>query len=929
MPTLAQGTPFPNHPLESARCPSNPFPSHPLESARCSSNPFPNHPLESARCPSNPFPSLLGKVRMGVPPEGITMQLIAALHEPAARLPALAGGKGASLARMTAAGLPVPVGFVVTTNAFRAAAGSLPAPLFERLAAAGPSDHAALETACSDVRRAITEAGVPAEAAEAVRAAYRRLGGARAVSVRSSATAEDLVGASFAGQYDTFLNVVGEDAVLEAVGGVWASMYSAHAVAYRLRIGMDANDGSMAVVVQAQLAPDAAGVMFTRHPVSEREDRYLVNAALGLGEGVVSGEVPADSFELDAATLAVVGQAVAAKNAMLAPAGSGVERAEPPPERWHTPALDEGQLARLGAYGKTLAEMNGAPQDVEFAVVGDDVHVLQSRPITGPFDSAPFRFEWEDPDDERRLWTRDGGPRFKLEEDSIHHRQRWLSRCFRETAVGRSLNHRYRIINGFLYNRPSDASESEIEEIRQRYLEKELAYRREGSTIYKAEIEPRTIHLLNELEAFNPKGASLPELVRHLELAMESDGEIMGHLHWASIRQAGDPTGWPEAFERLTGEPKEGSAVFLQALPHRTARLIGRLRGLARLAQQDPNIGAAVAGGDYEALKARRIGRSPEGRRFLERFRRLLRDYGHRTGYGYGSDTGFDTPTWNMEPGRVLDVLAMYARLDLDRLDALDRAAREARPAAGRRIRRKLAPRPGTLAEFERELADAQADALLMENHNHIMEQGVTGAFREAMHYVGVGLVEAGHAGEPDDALHLSLDEIRSLAAGDAGVNARALVAERKAELAARRKMRPPQTVGSAPPAPEGGPNPGYDPPADAGLQGTVLRGVSASPGRATGRAVVVMGGAKPPAVRRGDIVVAPNAGPAWTPMFPVLGGIVLDAGGILQHAAVISREYGIPAVLMTRDATTVIMNGQTITVDGAAGAVDLAPQEP
>ena len=141
---------------------------------------------------------------------------------------------------------------------------------------------------------------MPPDTADAVLAAYGRLGDSIAVSVRSSATAEDLADASFAGQYDTFLNVTGEDAVLEAVVGVWASLYSAHAVAYRLRLGMQASAGSMAVVVQTQIAPDAAGVMFTRDPISGSDDRYLVNAALGLGEGVVTGEAPTDTFELDA-----------------------------------------------------------------------------------------------------------------------------------------------------------------------------------------------------------------------------------------------------------------------------------------------------------------------------------------------------------------------------------------------------------------------------------------------------------------------------------------------------------------------------------------------------------------------------------------------------------------------------------------------------
>ncbi len=852
---------------------------------------------------------------------------VVGLEEPAARLPGLAGGKGASLARMTAAGLPVPAGFVVTTEAFKRAASGLPDTLFVNMTVAGPADAGALEMVCSEARLRIEEAGLTDEAAGAVRAAYRRLGDAVSVSVRSSATAEDLADASFAGQYDTFLNVTGEDAVLDAIIGVWSSMYSAHAVAYRVRLGMDTNEGSMAVVVQTQLAPDAAGVMFTRNPITGGDDRYLVNAALGLGEGVVSGEAPADSFELDAATHAIVGQAIARKDAMLSPSASGTERTEPPREKWDLPAMTQTQLARLGAYGAQLVESNGSPQDVEFAVVGEDVHILQSRPITTG-GGAQFQVEWADPEDEQHLWSLREGPLFKLDEDSHDFRYKWMKHCFRETAVPLSHHHIYTTINGFFYIRPSDATESEIQEIQGRYRAREKKYRSEGTSTYRAEIEPRTLQLLAQLEEFNPRGASLPELADHLEAAMEANGEVMGHLHWARPMLEGGRVEWSDEFERLTGEPGEASALFLKGLPNFTTRLIRRLRGMARLAQENETLGTAVSSGDYEALKSPQIRSSPEGRKFLGRFRRLLRDYGHRSGYGYGADTNFATPTWNIAPGRLLDVIATYAVQDLDLLDEQDRASRPNRVAAARRIRSRLGADPDRLAEFDNALANAQEQAILMEDHNHIMEQGVTGAFREAVHFMGAGLVAAGHVDEPDDVIHLSLAELRSIAAGDSDVNARDLAAARKAEHAARLQMHPPQTIGSGSP-PEDDVNAAYAPPPNVGLQGTVIRGVGTSPGRATGRAIVVFGGEEPPAVQRGDILIAPNAGPAWTPMFPVLGGLVLDEGGTFQHAAVIAREYGIPAVIMTQDATTVVLNGQTVAIDGTAGEVDLAPGAP
>ena len=215
--------------------------------------------------------------------------LLVSLDQPAARLPNVAGGKGAALAKMRAAGLPVPFGFVATAQAFRLSTFSLPQDLERQLDAADPSDVDTLEPLCLLARQTIAQAGVPEEVASAVVAAHRGAGDGLAMAVRSSATAEDQPWASFAGQYDTFLNVVGHQAVLDRLLEVWASLYSTRAVAYRMRLGVPHSSVGMAVVIQQQLQPKAAGVLFTLDPATRRDGQYVVNAALGLGEGVVSG----------------------------------------------------------------------------------------------------------------------------------------------------------------------------------------------------------------------------------------------------------------------------------------------------------------------------------------------------------------------------------------------------------------------------------------------------------------------------------------------------------------------------------------------------------------------------------------------------------------------------------------------------------------
>ena len=210
-----------------------------------------------------------------------------------------------------------------------------------------------------------------------------------------------------------------------------------------------------------------------------------------------------------------------------------------------------------------------------------------------------------------------------------------------------------------------------------------------------------------------------------------------------------------------------------------------------------------------------------------------------------------------------------------------------------------------------------------MENHNHIMEQGITGVLREAIHWMGLGLVRDGLLDNSDDVFHLSLVELRQVARGGSGGDLRRLVNQRREEAQRDSQLLPPPTVGSGGPPPVN-PLARYDLPPEVGLDGFALRGIGASPGKAQGRARVTSMDVLVPSVEKGDILVAQNAGPAWTPIFPLLGGLVLDQGAVFQHAALVAREYGIPAVIMTRDATSVIIEGQMLTVDADQGLVNL-----
>jgi pyruvate,water dikinase len=293
---------------------------------------------------------------------------------------AVSGGKGASLARMTGAGLPVPAGFVVTATSLRAslaARGAL-AEVESLLSEIVQGDDGA---AGERLRRIVLETPPSGELAAEISEAYQRLGESSAVAVRSSACAEDGEAASFAGQQETFLNVVGVEEVLEKVTECWASFFSERAMFYRRNKG-SMRDLDMAVVVQRQLGSDKSGVMFTADPIRRRRDQMVIEAAWGLGESLVSGMVTPDNYVVrrDGSLKTV---RVGRQELMITRHETrGTVAVELDDAKATARVLTDDEITRLAAVGRELEGAFGGPQDIEWAYVGDDLFVLQSRPIT-------------------------------------------------------------------------------------------------------------------------------------------------------------------------------------------------------------------------------------------------------------------------------------------------------------------------------------------------------------------------------------------------------------------------------------------------------------------------------------------------------------------------------------------------------------------
>ncbi len=310
--------------------------------------------------------------------------LILGLDNPGATLGRV-GGKGASLARLATAGLPVPPGFHIPTRAYRrfVSENHLADTIVSAASRATADDPAALDELSEQIRSRIVQGIIPDDIAASIRGAYGELGTDHpAVAVRSSATAEDLPGMSFAGQQDTYLNVRGDDHVLDSVKRCWASLWTARALAYRARQGIRPEDVSIAVVVQQLVPADAAGILFTANPMTGARDEIMINAAWGLGEAIVGGHVTPDTMVVNKATGSLKSQDMADKDVMTLRLAEGTREEAVPAEKRKQAALQPQQAVELARLGVQIERLYGQPMDIEWALSEEQFFIVQARPIT-------------------------------------------------------------------------------------------------------------------------------------------------------------------------------------------------------------------------------------------------------------------------------------------------------------------------------------------------------------------------------------------------------------------------------------------------------------------------------------------------------------------------------------------------------------------
>jgi pyruvate,water dikinase len=847
---------------------------------------------------------------------------------------ALVGGKGAHLAELSRIeGTSVPAGFCVTTDAFQRIKAQAPSidNRLERLSRLRPADRAAIRALSAEVRRTLEGIAIPDDLAVAITRSLATLGEQAGYAVRSSATAEDLPTVSFAGQQDTYLNVVGQAAILQHVSRCWASLFTERAVTYRLRNGLDHRKVLMGVVVQRMVFSRAAGVLFTADPVTSNRKVASVEAGFGLGEGLVSGLVKADVYKVRDGE--VVAKAVAIKQLAIdaSPAG-GTEEVAIEPERQGQPALTDAQIVRLARLGRRIEAHFGRPQDIEWCLVGDEFQIVQSRPITALFPIPAAG------DQGNHVYVSVGHQQMMTDPMKPLGISLWQLTAARpmHEAGGRL----FVDVTRDLASPASRArllalgrSDPLIGDALQTILDRGdflPTLSDEGPTVTSAGAGPAPIETDPAIvaELIERSQASIAALKRDIRA---KSGSALLDFILADIQElkrilfdprshqvfmsAMDASRWLN--ERLQAWLGEKNAVdtLTQSVPHNVTSEMGlALLDVADVIRPHPDVVAFLQNVEDESFMDELLA-LPGGRETRDAIQVYLDKYGMRC----VGEIDITKPRWSERPSTLLPII-------LGNLKNFEPGAGKRRFAQGRQEalneERELLARLRVLPGGE---GKAEAAKLMIDRvrtfigYREYPKYGMVSryfVYKQALLAEAEHLVRAHVLREKEDIFYLTLQELHEVVGTNQADDQ--LIRQRKDAFSSHQALTPPRVLTSDGEVIAGN----YrreDVPAGA------LIGLPVSAGTVEGRARVILDMAQAD-LEAGDILVTAYTDPSWTPLFVAIKGLVTEVGGLMTHGAVIAREYGLPAVVGVEHATRLIRDGQRIRVNGTDGYVEILP---
>ena len=857
------------------------------------------------------------------------------LHEVDETRVAVVGGKGAHLGELSRIeGIRVPGGFCVTTDAFRRIMTEAPSidDRLDQLSRQNPEDREAIRTLSAQIRRTIEGIAIPGDLAAAITRALARHGEQAAYAVRSSATAEDLPTASFAGQHDTYLNVAGQAAILQQVSRCWASLFTERAVTYRQRHGIDHRTVHMAVVVQQMVFPDAAGILFTADPVTGNRKVATVDASFGLGEALVSGLVNPDVFKVRHGE--VVAKAIAAKQRAVdaRPAG-GTQEVAIDPRRQEQPALTDAQVVQLVQLGRRIEAHFGRPQDIEWCLVDDGFQIVQSRPITTLFPIP------ETGDQENHVYVSVGHGQMMTDPMKPLGLSVWQL-----TAMVPMHEAGGRLFVDVTRRLASPASRAALLDVMGRgdplirdALETVLE---RGDFVPSlpdagpggppasgapAPIETDPAIVTGLIERSQASNAALERDIRAktgpalFDFLLEAIGDykrVLGDpLNLQAIMAGMEATWWlNDKLQEWLGEKNAADTLTLSAPGNVSSEMGLALLDVADVIRPHSEVVAFLPGVEDEGFldELPKLAGGTEARDAIEAY---LDRYGMRC----VGEIDITRPRWRERPTTLVPVI-------------LDNVRNFEPGAAGRRFeqgRQKAQQKEQDVLSRLRALPDGDQKADEAQRmidrvrtfigYREYPKYGIVSrlfVYKQALLAEAERLVRASVLPEQEDIFYLTFGELHDVVRSNQ-VDEQ-LIQQRKDAFRSYHALTPPRVLTSDGEAVTGA----YR--RDDGPAGALI-GLPVSAGTIEGRARVILDMAEAD-LEAGDILVTTFTDPSWSPLLVGIAGLVTEVGGLMTHGAVIAREYGLPAVVGVQQATRLIRDGQRIRVHGTDGYVEILP---
>lgn len=853
----------------------------------------------------------------------------------------LVGGKGLNLGELAKIhGIQVPEGFCVTTKAFQKALEQNEAfrALLDQLTLMKAEERDRIREISSRIRKIIMEAEIPSDVEKAVAHYLARFGNEHAYAVRSSATAEDLPHASFAGQQETYLNIIGKEAILRHISKCWASLFTDRAVIYRMLNGFDHSQVHLSVIVQRMVFPQASGILFTADPVTSNRKLQSIEAGFGLGEALVAGLASADCYKVQEDK--IVEKRIATKKwAIYGLKEGGTETRQIDPDQQKIPALTDQQIFRLARIGRQIEAYFGCPQDIEWCLADDTFYIVQSRPITTLYPIPE---------------TNDPGYRVYV---SVGHQQMMTdpikplglsfflltTRAPMRAAGGRlfvdvtqmlfSPDRREMLLDTmeqhdplmkdalmtiierdeFIKSFPKDAKEQSLGKINKGILSAGFQGQIENDPTVVSDLMKRTQTAIEELK-HNIRKKSGPDLFDFILEDIRQLQKLLSDPQSIRVIRAGlDASSWiNEKMNKWLGE-KNAADTLSQSVPNNITSEMGlALLDVADVIRPYPKVIHYLQHVKDDRFLDELV-KFDGGREVREAFLAFLNKYGMRC----PGEIDITRTRWSENPTALLPMIL--------------RNVKNFEPGAGKRKfeqgrqealkkEQALLGRLKQLPDGERKAEETKRMISLLRNFIGFREYPKYGMmnryfiYKQALLKEAEQLLQAKVIREKEDIYYLTFEELREVVRTNK-LDYR-IISKRKDEYKRYENLTPPRVITS-------------DGEIIAGkykwenLPAEAIAGLPVSAGVAEGRARVILN-MEDADLEEGDILVTTFTDPSWTPLFVSIKGLVTEVGGLMTHGAVIAREYGLPAVVGVENATKLIKDGQRIRVNGTDGYIEI-----